>query len=214
MRTVAVCVPARDMVHTSFAFDLARAAAFHAANSDDRLLLFQSLGTLICNQRQELAKEAIAAGADWILYLDSDMRFPKDVIGRLLAHGEPVVAANYATRRAPVQPVAFRHAGLSERVQTAPDSTGLEKVFAVGMGVFLVRADALAGLPLPWFQIGWAPGLADFVGEDLHFCRLLGEHGFPVLIDHDLSREIRHLGNFEYELNHAWLLSRGDAQNA
>lgn len=208
MRTVAVCVPARDMVHTAFAFDLARAVAFHTAHSDDRILLLQSLGTLICNQRQELARNAIAAGADWIVYLDSDMRFPKDAIGRLLAHDQPVVAANYATRRPPVQPVAFRHAGLSERVQTGPASTGLEPVFAVGMGVFLVKADVFAGLKLPWFQIGWAPVLDDFVGEDLHFCRLLGEHGVPVLIDHDLSKEIRHVGAFEYELNHAWLLSQ------
>lgn len=214
MRTVAVCVPARDMVHTAFAFDLARAVAFHTANSTDRVLLFQSLGTLICNQRQELAREAVAAGADWILYLDSDMRFPKDVIGRLLAHEKPVVAANYATRRAPVQPVAFRHSGLSERVPTGPESTGLEQVFAVGMGVFLVKADVFARLPTPWFQIGWAPGLDDFVGEDLHFCRLLGEHGVSVLIDHDLSKEVRHLGGFEYDLTHAWLLSHGHMENA
>jgi hypothetical protein len=210
MTAVAVCVPARDMVHTAFAFDLARAVAFHTANSDDRVLLFQSLGTLICNQRQELAKEAIAAGAEWILYLDSDMRFPKDTIGRLLAHERPVVAANYATRRAPVEPVAFRHAGLSERVPTAPDSSGLERVFAVGMGVFLVKAEIFAGLPLPWFQIGWAPMLGDFVGEDLHFCRLLGEHGVPVLIDHDLSKQVRHVGGFEFDLNHAWMLGNRD----
>lgn len=215
MRTVAVCVPARDMVHTPFAFDLARAVAFHTANSGDRVLLFQSLGTLICNQRQELAREAIAAGADWVLYLDSDMRFPKDVISRLLAHGAPVVAANYATRRAPVQPVAFRHSGLSERVHTTPESAGLEPVFAVGMGVFLVKADAFAGLPLPWFQIGWAPALGDFVGEDIHFCRLLGEHGLTVLIDHDLSKEVRHLGGLEYELQHAWLLNgQAELENA
>ncbi len=212
MRTVAVCVPARDMVHTAFAFDLARAVAFHTATCGDRVLLFQSLGTLICNQRQELATEAIEAGADWILYLDSDMRFPKDVIRRLLAHGEPVVAANYATRRAPVQPVAFRHAGLCDRVPTGPDSSGLEAVFAVGMGVFMVKADVFERLPLPWFQIGWAPGLGDFVGEDLHFCRLLGDHGIPVLIDHDLSKEIRHLGGFEYELNHAWLLGQSETE--
>ncbi|MEN3949904.1 hypothetical protein [Iodidimonas sp. SYSU 1G8] len=206
MRTVAVCVPARDMVHTAFAFDLARAVAFHTAHSADKVLLFQSMGTLICNQRQELAREAMAAGADWILYLDTDMRFPKDTIVRLLAHGVPVVAANYATRRTPVQPVAFRQAGLSDRVQTGPQSTGLEPVFAVGMGVFLVKADVMAALPLPWFQIGWSPGLADFVGEDMHFCRLLGEHGTAVVIDHDLSKEVRHLGGFEYDVQHAWLL--------
>jgi len=32
----------------------------------------------------------------------------------------------------------------------------------------------------------------------------------PVLIDHDPSKEIRHLGGFEYDLNHAWLISQAD----
>jgi len=203
---IAICVPCRDQVDTGFAFDLALAMSFHVANSNDHVWLFHSKGTLICNQRQELAKEAIQKGADWILYLDSDMRFPKDTIRRLLAHGETVVAANYSTRRAPIKPVAFKKPNLDDRAYTEADSTGLEEVFGVGMGVFLVKVSALLEVPLPWFQIGYSKGLEDFVGEDIYFCRALKEAGNTVWIDHDLSKQVRHVGTMEYETQHACIL--------
>lgn len=209
---IAVCVPARDQVHMAFAFDLTRAVAFHSKNTDDQVLLFHSLGTLICNQRQELATEALKAEADWILFLDTDMRFPKDVISRMLAREKPVVAANYSTRRAPVLPVTFKRPRLDDRVYTYPDSTGLEECYATGMGVFLISAEAFKAMPLPWFQIGWAEGIGDFVGEDIYLCRQLRAHGYTVLIDHDLSKEVRHIGTWEYSTEHACVVQAQAAE--
>lgn len=203
---IAVCIPCRDQVETSFAFDLCLAVSHHIATTGDEVRLMKSQGTLICNQRQELAAEALIADADWILYLDSDMRFPKDVIARMLARNVSVVAANYSTRREPIKPTAFKTLGSDGRIFTGPDSTGLEEAFGAGMGVFMVSTAALRDVEFPWFQIGYSPDLKDFFGEDIYFCQGLRAAGHPIWIDHDLSKEVRHIGSFEFSNEHAFIL--------
>jgi hypothetical protein len=203
---LAVCLPCRDIVQTGFAYDLARLTAFWSAKyvpQGGALHLFTSAGTLIADQRENLAKEALKIDADWILFLDTDMRFPKDVFDRLSKHDKPIVAANYSTRGLPAKPVAFRNALCNEYVYTVDESRGLEEVYAVGMGVMLIKAEVFRNTPMPWFQIGYASATGHFFGEDIHFCHKAAKHGYKTLIDHDLSKIVKHIGTFEYTLDHA-----------
>ena len=203
---LAICLPCRDIVQTGFAYDLARLTAYWSARyvpQGGALHLFTSAGTLIADQRENLVKEALNVNADWILFLDTDMRFPKDVFDRLSAHDKPIVAANYSTRGLPAKPVAFKNARCNEYVYTTADSKGLEEVYAVGMGVMLIKAEAVRNIPMPWFQIGYAAGTGNFFGEDIHFCHKAAQHGFKTLIDHDVSKIVKHIGTFEYTLDHA-----------
>jgi hypothetical protein len=164
-------------------------------------LLFQNQGTLIVNQRQELAQASLDAGATHILFIDADMRFPKDAIFRLLQRDEAIVAANYSTRKLPLQPVAFRDDTTTERVYTEQDDTGLESVAAIGMGLMLIKAEVFQKMPKPWFFVPYQNGI--YTGEDIFFCRTAREFGFEVLLDHDLSKEVRHIGAFEFSNAHA-----------
>lgn len=202
-RSVAVCIPSRDQVHATFAQCLALMAAqwsvAHVPNGG-RLLMRQSQGTLIANQRQDLVTGALRDGATHILFLDTDMRFPKDTLDRLLAHGKPIVACNYATRRAPVKTVAFANDHNWDCIYTEPDSTGLAPVAAVGMGVMLIDVEVFRRLALPYFAIGYSRQSDSFVGEDIYFCRLARQAGYDVLIDHDLSKEVAHIGTHDYTL--------------
>ena len=204
---VAVCLPCRDIVNTGFAFDLARLSANWSATfvpSGGQLAFYTSMGTLIANQREELAERAIVDGADYILWLDTDMRFPKDALARLLSHGEKIVAANYATRRVPVKTVAF---DVVEKdwtcVYTRAGDTGLREVAAVGMGVMLVATDVYKSLPKPWHHIGYSMKSGEFSGEDIYFCKAARHAGYKVLIDQDLSKEVKHIGTFEFSHEHA-----------
>jgi hypothetical protein len=199
--TVSVCVPCRDVVDSGFAFDLARCVAAHTAATRDRVLLFQNQGTLIVNQRQELAQASLDVGATHILFIDADMRFPKDAIFRLLQRDEAIVAVNYSTRKLPLQPVAFRDDTTTERVYTEQDDTGLESVAAIGMGLMLIKAEVFQKMPKPWFFVPYQNGI--YTGEDIFFCRTAREFGFEVLLDHDLSKEVRHIGAFEFSNAHA-----------
>jgi GT2 family glycosyltransferase len=203
---LAVCLPCRDHVNTGFAYDLARFTAYWSAThvaKGGALHLFTSAGTLIADQRENLVKEALKVNADWILFLDTDMRFPKDVFDILAKHDAPIVAANYSTRGLPAKPVAFSSPRCDEYVYTTADSKGLEEVYAVGMGVMLIKAEVFKKTPMPWFQIGYAAGTGNFFGEDIHFCHKAAKHGYKTMIDHDLSKIVRHIGTFEYTLDHA-----------
>ena len=204
--TLAILVPSRDIVAMGFTYDLARLCAYWSAKHVPRggkLHLLNSQGTLICDQRQNLVLEALNAGADYVLHVDSDMRFPKDLVDRLHAHGQDIVAANYSTRRVPAKPVAFGDEFCKSLVYTNADSTGLQKVHAVGMGAMLERTDVYKKLKLPFFTIGYSQQAHDFFGEDVFHCKQAQEAGFTVWIDHDVSKEVRHIGSFEFTHEHA-----------
>lgn len=206
MTALAICLPCRDMVHTGFAYDLARLTAYWTARNvpqGGRLHLFTCAGTLIADQREKLVKEALKANVDWLLWIDSDMRFPKDGADRLMAHGKPVVAANYATRRLPVETVAFKTPAADAFVYTYPESTGLEKIHAVGMGFMLVKAEVYRKALRPWHDIHYIPANGDHSGEDMHFCAQARAAGFDILIDHDVSKEVQHIGQIEFTHDHA-----------
>lgn len=200
---VAVCVPCRDQVCAGFSFDLANLVGFHAA-AGMKIGLYHSPGTLIADQRVNLAKKAIEEGATDLLWIDSDMRFPKDALHRLLGRGKTIVGANYATRRIPVKTTALV---LGDEgwihIPTRKDSTGLEAVTAVGMGLMLTSADVFKDLADPWFHIGYSTKNAIFLGEDVSFCMQAAKKGHTTYIDHDLSKEVKHIGSFEFVLEHS-----------
>jgi hypothetical protein len=89
------------------------------------------------------------------------------------------------------------------RVYTESDSTGLAPVAATGMGVMLVNADLVRSIPPPRFMMGWVPDDAAHVGEDLYFCQQLRKAGATIYVDHDLSKQVSHIGMVEFEAAHA-----------
>jgi hypothetical protein len=206
--TVGILIPTRDFVNSGFAFDLAKMVGYTVGTTNIRVVIYSSSGTLLSCQRQDLARDAIDAGCTHTLWLDSDMRFPKDTIMRLLERDEGIVCANYAKRRFPTEPIAVRKNAEGDdaqhvnRVYTLADSTGMEEVDYCGMGVMLVKAEVYKSMEFPWFAIPWVPAAEDYIGEDVWFCRRAYENGFKTYVDHDLSKEVHHIGTFEYKHEH------------
>ncbi len=207
---IGVVSPARDMVNTGYAFDAMNMLAFTAATRPDiTLASYTSLGTMIFDQRIKLAREAMEEGCDYVLWLDSDMRFPKDTMLRLLRHQRDIVGANYVSRQVPPEPVSFiltKDGSKWCRVPTLRESTGLEQVSGCGFGVTLTSAKVLKKLdedrdkPMFWFQ--YSVKNHTVLGEDIYFCINATHHGFDIWIDHDLSKEVRHIGSFEFGHEH------------
>lgn len=208
---VAVCIPAQDHVATGFAYDLARLFGYTAVACIPEVIshlhIFTAAGTLIAPQRHELVLRAFEHDCTHILWLDSDMRFPKDTLVRLLQHGKPVVGANYCSRRMPPRPVALSHIADHGReftnLYTEPDSTGLVAVEALGAGVLLTELNVFHLIGMPFFTIEWCEEDKGYQGEDIHFCKQVRKHGLEVLVDHDLSKEIGHVGTWTWEHGHA-----------
>ena len=146
--------------------------------------------------RNMLGQVALDGGWTHILFIDSDMEFPPDLAVRLVKHHEPVVAINCMARRHPHYLTA--RTADSHEIVTTTDSTGLEKVARVGTGIMLIHLDVLREMPLPWFEYEWLAEKQVFRGEDFVFCDKLARAGVPVYIDHDLSKQVAHVGTFQY----------------
>lgn len=195
---LAIAVPALDHVSAIFANDLAKMYAVTCA-ALPVVTLAMMVGTFVHQAREKLLHDVTELwGATHILWLDADMTFPPDTALRLLTRIDlhdrdvlerEVVAANYMTRVAPSRPTARRDG----QFIYSQDATGLESVDHVGMGVFLMKTLFVRKLPHPRF---WYSTPTET--EDVYFCRLLKAAGHDIWIDHDLSKEVGHVGQYTY----------------
>lgn len=193
---VAICMPTQDQVHASFAMDLAKMVRYTTTIANVRMSLAMCKGTVISSSRNLLVRQALEAGATHILWLDADMRFPEDTVARLLAHGEPIVAAYYSTRRPPAVPTVALANG--DYLVLTKESKGLIEIARCGMGVMLTATQVFRDMAKPYFAFGYNRADDSTAGEDVYFCVNARKRGYKVLIDADLSKEVVHLGEYPY----------------
>lgn len=205
-KKVSICIPSRGEMEIGTAFDLAVMCAYDSRHRDGQQAIYTVAGTLIFDQREKLAAEALKEGADYILWIDADMRFPKNTIDILMAHDKPIVGVNATTRTAPVRGTAKNLTIDFEKQENtwdtiiSKDRTDLEKVTAVGCGVMLVKREVFENTPRPWFWFEQLPG-GKLLGEDVYFCVKAQDAGFDTYLDHNLSNAIGHVGSYTYSWN-------------
>ena len=207
---IAIAVPTHEMVPATFAFDLANLLSWTSAQVPPEVEVATTYvaGTYVHRARQDILDYLLSLDVTHILWLDSDMRFPREALLHLMSHDLDFVGINYAQRTSPPDFVGIKRMGgiddAGERLVTNTDSTGLESVDALGFGCFMMRTSALARFPedAPWF---WYDLLPDgrHIGEDVYFCRLAREAGYEIYCDHDLSHLCSHTGSFDYRCGHA-----------
>jgi hypothetical protein len=187
---LAIAVPALSNVPAVFANDLAKMYAETCAVLP-QVTLAMMVGTFVHQAREKLLHDVTELwGATHILWLDADMTFPPDTALRLLKHDKEVVAANYVTRVPPSRPTARR----GGKCVSSSEASGLEAVDHVGMGVFLMDSSIVPNIhPRFWYS-------TETETEDVFFCRLLKKAGHDIWIDHDLSKEVGHVGQFTYRM--------------
>lgn len=186
---LAIAVPALDQSPTLWSFDLARLYAATCA-AVPSITLAGEVGTFVHQAREKLLDDLTGIwGATHVLWLDADMTFPPDAALRLLAYDADIVAANYVKRAGKHRPTAMRDG----QPVYSQDRHGLQQVDHVGMGVFLMKASVVDGLPRPRF---WYSTPTET--EDVYFCNLLRAAGRTIYVDHDLSNEVGHVGQHVY----------------
>ena len=194
---LAVCIPCRDTLHSAHALSLAEMVKFNTMNDIDTHV-FMDASTILLTQRERLATAAIDVGADYMLWIDSDMAFPSTTAVRLMAHEEPIVAANYIRRQYPHKGVAYGTIGDWENPLPFEVFDELVEVEGIGMGCMLMKTSIFADIPKPWFEFGWSPKSNDFLGEDMNLCHKLSNAGYTIKVDTALSQELRHLGTYAF----------------
>lgn len=193
---LAIGGPTRDTVPASFALDLVHLYAYTVERGPwPTVTVGYIQSTYIHVGRELFLQAALKQGATHILWLDTDMTFPRTTALQLFARDVSMVGCNYCVRQESGLFTAQDEQGT--RIQTTATSTGLEAVAGLGLGVVLMRTDIVQGLPRPLFRHGLNMHLGD-VGEDIMFCRALRSAGHTIYIDHDLSKEIGHIGQHTY----------------
>ncbi len=159
-----------------------------------------TVDSILPRGRQGLVQYAFEKGCTHLLTLDADMRFPPDTVFRLVDHGLPIVGANYVSRRNPYPPTACK----GGRMITSKGKTGVETGFDYfGLGACLIDLDVFRAMSkewpdLPYFQFGWSTSERGWIGEDVYMMRRARALGYDLAIDHDLSNDVRHIGDMEF----------------
>lgn len=197
---LAVLIPCRDTLHSAHALSLAEMVKFNTMNDLDTHV-FMDASTILLTQRERLATEAVNIGADYMLWIDSDIAFPSTTAMRLLAHNEPVVAANYVRRQFPCKGVAYETIGDWENPLPFEVYDDLVEVEGIGMGCMLIKTSIFEEMSKPWFEFQWTPASNDFLGEDMYLCQKIAAAGYSIKVDTQLSQDLRHLGTYGFGPN-------------
>lgn len=196
-----IAVPCFDMVHTDFFESVVN------LEKPDNTFLTVVKNTLIYTARNIVAANAIACGFDRVLWLDSDMTFPKDMIPRLADHidaGVDIVTGLYFTRKPPIKPNIFDRfwwdtaedgtldAGATMFYRYPEDSVC--EIQGAGMGCCLMTVDIIKRVA-DAYGSPFTP--LDGVGEDLSFCWRARQLGAKMICD--TSIKCGHVGQAVYD---------------
>jgi len=192
---LAILVPCREYVYSLFTAALTELVKTTTmAGIDVHVVYDQS--TILLSQRERLAKQALAMKADYCLWLDSDMMFPSTTAMRLMAHNKDIVCGNYMKRSVPLQTVAYTERGNWSEWLPLESQEELEEVEGIGMGCVMMKTEIMKNIEPPFFNFEYYDN--DWHGEDFYFQQKLRDDGYKILVDMNLSRQIRHVGQWAF----------------
>lgn len=207
LERIAIVFCSHDRVHAGWAYDYGHLIGHFVASGGHipetgksyRMALNWCQTSLLPEGRQRLVEDAKKKGVSKILWLDSDMRFPRQTLHMLLRHNKPIVGCNYVSRRPPYR---FTAATVDNKtLETRPEDVGLAEVGHIGFGCLLTDVSVFWDEG-PWFAFDWYKSEDENkwkqVGEDVFFCREARARGHKVYVDQELSATIGHTGEFTF----------------
>lgn len=182
MCKILIAVPCMDTLPARFAHSLVM-----LRKVGECAVTFE-IGSLIYTSRNNIAKRAIEMGADFVLWLDSDMVFEPDLLERLMAHMDnkevSMVTGVYYRRVAPFSPTLFDrldyHDGATAWTEFKEIPDKLFTVGGCGFGCVLMRVEVLFDVA-GRYQSCFAP--LGNTGEDLAFCWRARQCGHQIYCD-------------------------------
>ncbi len=186
MSSVVISLPSGEHWYSDFAMSLIGILGYPAPGH--QIMIDKLEGGSISLARNLLAQNAIKAKADYMLFLDTDMLFPRDTLARLLSHGKEVVGCVYRKRKAP-----YTQNGIPE-IDFSCEQSALREMETLPGGCLLIKTSVFDKLKFPYFAEHYHGGHDILTPEDYYFSLRAREAGFQVWCDTKLSREIDHIG--------------------
>ena len=208
MSKTLIAVPCFDTVHTDF---MKSVVELHKPE-DSFFTVVKN--TMIYSARNLVAANAIGNGFDRVLWLDSDMTFPRDMVTRLEedmdATGAGLVTGLYFTRRIPIKPNIFSK--LWWKIEGNELDAGAKMIYeypkdlieikACGFGCCLTSVDLIKKVG-DTFGSPFTP--LDGMGEDLSFCWRVAQLGEKMFCDTRITCD--HIGQAVY--NEQFYIAQG-----
>lgn len=206
MKKYLIAIPTLDSVPVPFV------AALTALKRIDATTHSFLSNSLIYDARNLLAEEAIESGADRILFIDSDMFFPGNMMERMandLDSGIGFVSGIFVKRRFPTIPCIYKSVDIEYKdgdpigktqVYTDYPKDALFEISGCGFGAVMMETSLLKDVQ-DTFGKPFTP-YAGLFGEDLSFCWRLKQLGHKLYCDSRIK--VGHVGSFIYSEEH-WL---------
>lgn len=137
--------------------------------------------SLVYDARDKIAMDALANKVDWVMWLDSDIIYPANIIQKLMSRNKDMITGIYYKRTAPYTPCIYKLEEEKLRPYIDYEEDKVFKVEAAGFGCMLMKAkviravyDKFGGCFFPVNGVG---------GEDLSFIRRAKDIGIEVWCD-------------------------------
>lgn len=183
MKTI-IAIPCMDSMDTVFVKSLLQLGSDKTAI---RHILHS--GSLVYDSRNKLTSQCLELGADFVLWLDSDVVFPPSLLDDLIddMDGRDMVTGIYYMRRPPFKPTIFKTVKVGQspdeatsEIYTDYPTDGPFEIDACGFGAVLMRTKVLADVANKYHDaFGPIPGC----GEDISFCLRARACGYKIYAD-------------------------------
>lgn len=186
-----------DLINLFNYFPTARVAGYRS----QELRLVNVRSSILSKNRLDAVKAAKQYHATHILFIDTDHTFPKDLVQRLARPGYAVNAVNCVTKQIPACPTARKKSATDPKGEVVYSDVGddsHEQVWRVGTGVMLIAMSVFDKIGMGVWDMKYLPEVDTYQGEDWSFCEACERAGIKIYVDHGLSREVGHVGNYEF----------------
>jgi hypothetical protein len=176
MKNIAICIPAGCTVPTEFMRSVVQLIEYEIERGKTQVKYFDTIHYNVAVNREFLADYMLkVAKPDYMLFLDTDVIFPRNTIERLLKYDKDIVGGVYFTKKEPFLPVIRRlENNKYMKIYDIPDEDPF-RVDGIGFGMMLIKREVFERTQKPWFF-----NKHDSVSEDLYFCKKALNNGFDI----------------------------------
>lgn len=190
MRKVLIGCPTAPMVNISFVENLLAIISKAKKIKDVEINFGYKTGVRTDRNRNEILKIALETGMDYILWLDTDMLYPTNIVEKLLKADKDIIGCLYFKRAIPFTPVGAYKSKKKEFSYNPLDPKSLPadsviEVDGLGFGGMMVKTEVYRKMGDDmWANYGeeyHIPlGGGNHLTHDFYFCRKAQEHGIHI----------------------------------
>ena len=173
---VLLCIPYTGYVAPQAAYSLIPMAC-HARNKGVSVDMLPIGLSLVYTAREEAAKAFLQGKYDALLFVDSDMVVPIELLTKLIEHNKDIVSALAFKRTPGYEPCIFKECSETDAKFYLDYPKGLIEIEGVGMACTLIKRRVFETVPEPRFFPH------KILGEDLSFCVRARAAGFKIYCD-------------------------------